>query len=171
MVATFDGAAFGDGGFSHPRPELLKELARATPEEVARAGGFAKSAMLPPGTKQASPYGAALERNAMSRKTAHQYQALANIAKEEFEAALKAPEKPTRSAILRNAARKASMGNLPQVRDNTLFLWGRLRDFERMGIFGDGDKDLGPMTDGMREDILRLAPLFAQYLNNVENYL
>ena len=55
--------ALSDNGMSRPAVnvrlraerrvgELLKELARATPEEVAQAGGFAKAAASPEATKQ-----------------------------------------------------------------------------------------------------------------------
>jgi hypothetical protein len=59
---------------------LLAELARATPAEVASAGGHAKAATSDDATKQPSPYAEALTTNGISRQTAHRYQALAAVA-------------------------------------------------------------------------------------------
>lgn len=160
--------------------ELLKDLARAEPEERARAGGLAKAASSPEATKQGpsiseqampkgpSPYAAALSEHGISRQTAHKFQALANIPEADFERALKAPEKPsTKGVIARATVREPTPAT--RVPDDALWLWGRLRDFERDGYFSaDPSRLLRQMTDAMRADVLRLAPLVADFLNSLE---
>lgn len=61
--------------------ELLKELARATPQEVASAGGHAKAATSNADTKQPSAYAPTLASTGMSRQQAHRFQALADVGK------------------------------------------------------------------------------------------
>ena len=52
---------------------------------------------------------------------------------------------------------------------NALWLWGHLRDFERLSVLAlDPDDLLSEMTDGMRADVRRLAPLVAAWLLGVE---
>jgi hypothetical protein len=159
--------------------ELLKDLARATPEEAGQLGGFAKAGASPEATRQTSiseqamatgpsPYASALRDHGISRQTAHKFQALANIPEADFERALKAPEKPsTKGVIARATVREPTPA--PRVPDDALWLWGRLRDFERDGYFSaDPSRLLRQMTDAMRADVLRLAPLVADFLNNLE---
>lgn len=144
--------------------ELLKELARAEPSEIARAGGHAKAATSSPETKQPSPYAEALDRNGMSRQTAHKFQALANVPAETFEKALSGPDRPSARRIIREVAAPQ-----PKVNDKSLWLWGRLRDFERDGYFSMGHRELlGGMTDAMRSDVQRLVPLAREFFEELE---
>jgi hypothetical protein len=141
---------------------LLKELARATPAEAAIQGGIAKAAVSSPITRQTeppskSPYAQAIADAGVSRQRANRMEALANVPAHEFEAALIEPVKPSVSAILE---RVRTAPTPPRFDDNALFFWGRLRDFERMGIFGaKWDDLLFTMTDTMRRDMQRLVPL------------
>ncbi len=65
--------------------ELLKELARTTPQ-TANPSGLKREPMSPDATRvEPSPYAAALEANRMSRQTAHRFQALADVPAETFE--------------------------------------------------------------------------------------
>ena len=44
--------------------------------------------------------------------------------------------------------------------DDVLWLWGRMRDFERNGFASKSPKQLlDPMTESMRADVARIAPL------------
>lgn len=143
--------------------ELLKELARATPEETARAGGHGKAATSTPLTQQESPYAKALSDTGISRQTAHQFQALANVPEEDFEAVLEGPARPSRAALLKTTKQE------PQVSDPALWLWGRLRDFETMGYLSAYPHTMtATMTDAMRADVRRLAPLVANFLKALE---
>ena len=77
--------------------ELLQELTRAT-------GPGRGKKMFRDGTSFPSPYAAALADNDLSRKSANEYQKLAAIPEETFEAALASPgKKPTTAGVLRAA--------------------------------------------------------------------
>lgn len=52
--------------------------------------------------------------------------------------------------------------------DAALWLWGRVRDFERMGYLANPPGwALDTMTDEMLADVLRLAPQVAEFLHNI----
>jgi hypothetical protein len=47
-----------------------------------------------------------------------------------------------------------------------LWLWGRLHDFERLGMIDcDAETLIDELTEPMREDVFRLAPLVIGLLN------
>ena len=83
--------------------ELLKELARATPQEAGSAGGNAKAGNLASATApDATAYREALERTGIPPRTATQYQQLANIPAKDFEQALADPaSKPMIAKLIR----------------------------------------------------------------------
>ena len=164
--------------------ELLKDLARATPQEVAQAGGIAKAATSADETKQTSisdmarsrgpsPYAAALSEQGMSRQQASRYQAIANIPEPVFEKALSGPEKATTAGMIKQAqearAQVREPAPKPRVSEAALWLWGTLRDFENDGYLS---RPLAPvltdMTDAMRADVLRLAPHVITALSSLE---
>lgn len=157
--------------------ELLKELARATPEEVAQAGGIAKAATSPEGTKQTisqmampkgpSPYAAALSEHGISRQTAHKFQALANIPKADFERALSGPEKPTTKGVISRATLRDPTPT-PRVSDEALWIWGRLRDFENTYFSADLRAARQSSTDAMASDVLRIIPALRDFLDRLE---
>jgi len=157
--------------------ELLKDLARAQGERTDLVATLSAD-----GTKSASiseqarckgpsPYATALAEQGMSRQAAHRFQSLASIPERDFEAALRGPEKPTTAGFLKHAeARKAAQApSTPRVSDAALWLWGRLRDFENEGyLTRGGDRFFDGMTEAMRADVRRLAPLVANFLNDLE---
>ena len=143
--------------------ELLKELARATPAE--RSPGRPKvGEEIAPVAGGISPYAQALTENNISSQQASRYQALAEVPRDVFEAALADPTaKPSSRALVEQA--KAAQHKMPA---DALWLWGRLRDLERDGYFSkDADALLQPMTDTMRADVVRLAPLAAEFFNRI----
>lgn len=163
--------------------ELLKDLARAeTPNPAGKNQHVVTSA---DGTqpqsiseqarcKGPSPYATALAEQGMSRQAAHRFQSLASIPERDFEAALRGPEKPTTAGFLKHAeARRAAQApSTPRVSDAALWLWGRLRDFENEGYLTLGhDRLFDGMTEAMRADVFRLAPLVADFLNDLECHL
>ena len=83
--------------------ELLIELDRATPQQVAAAGGNAKAGnVLKATVADSSPYSEALKKSNISPRTATRYQQLANIPAEDFEQALADPaSKPTTRGLIR----------------------------------------------------------------------
>lgn len=97
----------------------------------------------------------------ISKKQDEQWQALAAIPEEQFEAALAGPDKPSTNGII---AKPKQQPMSPKA----LWLWGRLRDFESEGILDHSQDDLlWEMTDGMRADVLRLSRLVAEWLDGV----
>lgn len=158
--------------------ELLKELARADHADAGRASGVARAANASPEDTRSiserampvgpSPYASALSEHGISRQTAHKFQALANIPEAEFERALAAPEKPTTKGVITRATVRDPIPQ-PRVSDGALWIWGRLRDFERDGYFtADPLTFLNSMTDAMRADVLRIIPLMVEFLNGLE---
>jgi len=75
-------------------------------------------------------------------------------------------EEPTRAALRREVASKPKQ----KVMDpNALWVWGRLKDFERIGILSASPKHLlTEMTEPMRGDVRRLLPLVREFIEEME---
>lgn len=72
---------------------------------------------------------------------------------------------PTRAAVKREIIAKPE----PRVSDDSLWLWGRLRDFEAKGFMTANPATLLlGMTVPMREEVRRLAPLVREFLEDLE---
>lgn len=154
--------------------ELLKELARATPREVAQAGGAAKAATSKGETKQQtapSAYAATLADLGMSRQTANRYQAVAEIPEAVFEEALAAPDKTSTSALIRQSEARDTVlkaGPKPSVTDNGLSVWGFLCDLEKEGhLTTPASEILAGMTPQMRADVERIRPAAISFLKGL----
>lgn len=92
------------------------------------------------------------------------WQKLADVPDEQFETALAGEAKPTTNGIIAAAAPKKVM----PVASDALWLWGRLRDFQRGGLLDKQALDvLTTMTPEMRDDVYVLAPLVAAWLRNI----
>jgi hypothetical protein len=135
--------------------ELLKDLARAqgARTDITSSNGVTK-------LRQPSAYSAALQSTGMSRQTASRYQALAEVPRETFESHLADPvRKPTTTRLINEARAPA-----PKIDDRALWIWGRVRDFERDGyIDADPEILLADMTETMRADIARLVPSMIEH--------
>lgn len=109
-----------------------------------------------------SDYRRAIDRAKIPERTAQRWQELAEIPKERFEAHLSAEDMPSSRAIIESVKQKSS------VSDEALWIWGRLRDFERMGLI-DADPIvlLTEMTEQMQVDCLRLAPIVSALLKRM----
>ncbi len=108
-----------------------------------------------------------LEELGITRDQSSKWQQLAKVPQDDFDAALAAPNKPSTSGIL--ASTKPAT---PPMNPHALWLWGRLRDFEREGLLQINPSELlQEMTDGMRADVLRLAPLVSDWLIYVKGEL
>ena len=104
-----------------------------------------------------------LESLGISKTQSHRWQQLAAVPQKQFEAALAGPEKPTTNGILANGHERR-----PAMDPSALWLWGRLRDFERDGLLSATPTDvLEEMTDAMRADTLRLAPIVREWLGGL----
>lgn len=78
-----------------------------------------------------------------------------------------AGEEPTKAAVRREIFEQPRRE--PLVADDSLWLWGYLREFEREGFL---EKEAAPllakMTQQMRGDVRRLAPLVGQFLERLQ---
>lgn len=75
-------------------------------------------------------------------------------------------DEPTRAALKREIAATPPQ---PAVADDSLWLWGRLRDFERKAILSaDPSRLLIDMTAEMRADVQRLAPMVRNLMEELE---
>lgn len=75
-------------------------------------------------------------------------------------------EEPTRAALKREVFDKPKP---KQMDPKALWVWGRLKDFEREGILSsDPDRLLSEMTDPMRADVRRLLPLVRGFIEDME---
>jgi hypothetical protein len=108
-----------------------------------------------------SEFAAALTRTGVPRQTAHRWQQLARVSNEDFEQKLNG-EKPSTNSILRDAR---TVDGSKSMSDDSLWLWGRLRDWERMEFFSKDPKVIvGGMTAGMVTDLARILPLFVDWI-------
>ncbi len=149
--------------------ELLKDLARADAPNPEGIGGKTKKVVTSHAATQQSPYAEALETHGITRQTAHRYQALAAVPEKVFEEALAGPEKPTAVRVMARAKVREAADPVPAMTDKALWLWGRLRDFENKGFFDTKAAGLfAGMTDGMCEDVRRLAPQVSAFLLTLE---
>jgi hypothetical protein len=106
-------------------------------------------------------------QNGVSPKQAQNWQALAKVPDREFEAALADKSTmPTTAGIIRAA--EASKPN--PVSPEALWLWGRLRDFERDELLKKSPAEiLSTMTPTMLDDVHALAPRVAAWLRRIGN--
>lgn len=80
---------------------------------------------------------------------------------DQFELALAGADKPTTNGIIAAAAPP----EITPVSDDALWLWGRLREFERHQVFdAEPARFVETMTPTMLDDVRALAPRVAQWL-------
>jgi len=139
---------------------LLAEKERATPKGSGSNQHQSRTVQREP-----SSYAEAKAKAGVSDTQAKRWQKLAKVSEEDFEAALASPEqKPTTSGII-----KKRNNSISKMNPHALWLWGRLRDFEREGIADiDPSEILGELTEAMAADVCRIAPLFTDYLRQIE---
>lgn len=78
-------------------------------------------------------------------------------------------EEPTKAKLNREIQSKPAPTKVMDPK--ALWLWGRLKDFERDGIItADTAYLLSEMTEPMRDDVRRLAPLVSSFLNGLEQH-
>lgn len=143
--------------------ELLAELHRTVPQQANVEGANQHGRSPATVAGELSPYREALLTNDIPERSAQRYQELAAVPAEVFEAALASPEKPSARRIVQEVQR-----GVAPMREDALWLWGRLRDFERDGFAGkDAHELFDAMTDAMRADVLRVAPAMADFLNEL----
>lgn len=76
-------------------------------------------------------------------------------------------EEPTRAALKREIANKPRPQKVMDPK--ALWVWGRLKDFEREGVLSrNPDELLNEMTEPMRADVRRLLPLVREFIEEME---
>jgi hypothetical protein len=106
-----------------------------------------------------------LRKAGVSQDQAKQWEKLAAVPDEEFESALvDRTARPTTNGIIR--ASMAPKRN--PVSTEALWLWGRLRDFERDGLLTKEPREvLSTMTPSMLDDVHTLAPRAVAWLKKI----
>jgi hypothetical protein len=103
----------------------------------------------------------------ISKDQSSQWQQLAAIPEDEFEAELSKPgPKPTTEGLL-NSRRPAPPAP-PRIDPKALRVWGLVRDFDREVIQIDPGKIRVGFTDGMRENMQFLLPKVIDWLQRLE---
>ena len=98
----------------------------------------------------------------ISKTQSSRWQKMADIPDDEFEDVLAAADHPTTTGLITEPS-----GPTP-VDDRALWLWGRLKDFERLGVLDAEPDDLmATMFDQMRETVRELAPVVAAWLERI----
>lgn len=76
-------------------------------------------------------------------------------------------EEPTRAALKREIANKPKPQKVMDPK--ALWVWGRLKDFEREGVLSRNPAELlNEMTEPMRADVRRLLPLVREFIEEME---
>jgi hypothetical protein len=130
--------------------QLLKEIEKAKggrPSQTTRPTRGVSA-------KTLADYGISHDQSA-------QWQKLADVPDDQFEASLAKP-KPTTSGII------SAWSPVAKRDERALWLWGRLQDFERDGLLAvDPNWLFDMMSDHMKETTLRLAPQVADWLRRL----
>ena len=100
----------------------------------------------------------------VTRNQSSQWQKLAAIPEDEFEAALSGPSKPTTNGIIA-AHTEPKQGTCDR---RALWLWGRLLDFEREGLLDADPNELtSTMLEHMQATTTEMAPRVAAWLGRI----
>jgi hypothetical protein len=133
--------------------QLLKKLPKA------KGGGRGKKLAASRTTK-----GRLKNAPEVSHNQSKKWQKLANPSDEQFEAALDQADMPTTAGIIK--ATTPPKEN--PVAAEALWLWGRLKDFERDGLLAKEPAEvMATMTSNMLDDVHTLAPRVAAWLRKI----
>jgi hypothetical protein len=136
--------------------QLLNEMKQSGQRD---SGGKGKIASRP--ATQLSDLG-------ITRDQSSKWQQLANVPDAEFEKAVSSHgPKPTTEGII-HSSRPPKPVEAPRMDPTALWLWGRIKDFEREGILVKNPSDLfSVMTASMQDDISRILPDLAKWLDDL----
>jgi hypothetical protein len=204
--------------------QLLSEMKRTTPQEKGKQGGALrwdgapKESTVqnhssfpqgmnydqnnpPPGHPPFKPivkseYALGIEAAGVSPKTAHNWQQLAKVPQDKFDAAISgtALQRPSSAQILRDHKLDASTDPLarlystkiieqddgtvvevevkpPRVLPGMLDLWGRLREMERITTGQSASRLADSATESMLDDLRRITPALIDWLQSLEEVL
>ena len=100
----------------------------------------------------------------ISRNQSSRWQKLAAVPEDDFEAVLAGPDRPTTHGLI-------TANTEPQqspIDRRAMWLWGRLRDFEREGLLdADPNALIATMLDHMQTTTLQLAPRVTAWLGRI----
>jgi hypothetical protein len=141
--------------------ELLKTVERAKP---GQAGGGTDGRGVRPSVKPK------LSDLGVTKEQSSQWQRLADVPETEREAYIAAePYIPTANGLLaRHEAKTRTIeAQQPPVNTDATWVWGRLCDFERMGIIElTAGSMIRNLPDNMKQDMIRLTPVVTKWLTN-----
>lgn len=131
--------------------------------EKAKGGRPSKTSSTDEGVSKAPT----LRDLGLSAEQTHNWRKLADVPQQQFDEALADPtRKPTTAGII--AAATPPKPDVVPVSKDALWLWGRLRDFERDGLLNQLPEDvLLTMTPQMLDDVHRLAPTVSAWLKRI----
>jgi hypothetical protein len=116
-----------------------------------------------------------LKQLGINKTQADEAKKLADIPDDEFEQALSEMTNDVTRPCARKVIAKCNKSKSkpetvePQISDDALFLWGRIKDFERTEILKfDVIKLFSEMTKPMQRDIVKLAPTIKKFFATVE---
>jgi hypothetical protein len=105
----------------------------------------------------------ALRGKTVSKQQAAKWRRLGKIPQKDFDEALNQAEKPTTSGVIR----VTTAPKVNPVSPEALWLWGRLRDFNRDLLSKDPSDVLSTMTPEMLDEVHTLAPRVAAWLKRI----
>lgn len=106
----------------------------------------------------------------ISKQQSSDWQQLADIPDDGFEAGLRRDEIPTTTGLLRFHEEQTKPRPRNVVDDDTLWLWGRLVDFERLGLFRrDPNEMIRGMLPHMRETSIPLGLAVSRWLGRIKD--
>jgi len=136
--------------------QLLSQMEKA---KGAAQPGIGRSG----GTRSDGP--TALRDLGVTKQQSSDWQKLGRVPQEQFEQSLKSG-KPTTAGIIRDTT-PPEPEKVP-VSHDALWLWGRMLDFERLGLLAQPVDDvLLTMTPQLLDDVHRLAPRVARWLSQI----
>jgi hypothetical protein len=137
--------------------------------EVASRGGERSGLQHSPLAPTAADLGIRRDEIHEARRLRDAEAASPGLIRQALDAMIERGEEPTRAALKREVIERPAA----KVMDpKALWLWGRLKDFERDGILSrDPQTLLAEMTEPMRADVRRLLPDVSGFLSRMEDFL
>lgn len=142
--------------------QLLAEKERSN---GVRMNGKDKSGNVRTVHDEPSEYQQAKSDAGISDTQAKRWQNLASVPHEEFEEALANPVvRPSTTGIVKR--QKPEPKEIDPNDEHALWVWGRLRDFEREGVLSSPPGDVfKQMTHAMQSDVQRLVPAVVSWMS------
>jgi hypothetical protein len=138
--------------------DLLRETDRAHGARGSGSNQYRKEVASPVTTAPK------LSDHGITRDQSSKWQKLAAVPDDIFERELAKKDKPATLDGILEAAASPKVAPKP-VSDDAVWLWGRMRDFERDGLLDKYKADvMSTMTPEMRADVERLSPRVSAWL-------